>query len=60
MDPSATGDHIRSIKNAVILRVPVQRATPLPHEARRYIAGPSATDPFIMQKCIYNIYRVER
>ena len=39
---------LRSIKNAVILRVPVQRATPWLNEERRHIAGPSATGSFIM------------
>ena len=78
MNPSATGDHfrsintpsycvskcngqhLRSIHNAVTLQIPVQRATPLLHEERRHIADPCATGLFIMQKCIYNIYRVER
>ena len=50
---------LRSIKNAVILRVSLQRATPWLNEERRHIAGPNATGSFIMQKCICNIFRVE-
>ena len=40
------GQHLRlikKIKNAVIWRVPVRRATPLLYEERRHIAGLSAT-----------------
>ena len=59
-ESQCNGQHLRLIKNAVILRVSVQRATPLLHEERRHIAGLSATGSFIMQKCVYNIYRVER
>ena len=53
------GKYLRSMKNVVILRVSVQRATPLPNEERRHIAGSSARGPFIMQKCVCNTYRVE-
>ena len=39
-----------------------QQATPKLNKGSRHIAGPSATDdpiPFIVQKCICTIYRVE-
>ena len=56
---SATGDPFLSIKNAIILQVPMQRTMPSLNEKRRPIAGPSATGSFIRQNCIYSIYRVE-
>ena len=49
----------RSIKNAVISRVPVHWATPSLNKERCHIAGPSSTEPYIIQMCICNIYRVE-
>ena len=55
---TATGDYLRLIKNAVILRVPVQQAATF---AQRRIPSycSTATGLFIMQKCVCSIYMVE-
>ena len=60
--PSASGDYLRSIKNAAFLRVLVQRETHWLNEKHHHIADPCATGDHFhsIQESMCNICRMAR